>query len=94
MIDTLDTAFSFGLDARKLELEIEPFHREALFKPNDPGAKRFLAFLNGWIELTAVLNELSRSMGQPDLYPFALPGPAVAKLQFIHLIVGPRAPLD
>jgi hypothetical protein len=94
MIDTLDTAFSFGLDARKLELEIEPFHRDALFKPNDPGAKRFLAFLNGWIELTAVLNELSRSMGQPDLYPFALPRPAVTKLQFIHLLVGPRVPLD
>jgi hypothetical protein len=92
MIDTLDTAFSFGLDARKLELEIEPFSRDALFKPNDPGAKRFLGFLNGWIELTGVLNELSRSMGQPDLYPFALPRPVVAKLQFIHLVVG--TPLD
>jgi hypothetical protein len=88
MIDTLDTAFSFGLDARKLDLEIEPFSRDALFKPNHPSAKRFLAFLNGWIELTAVLNELSRSMGQQDLYPFALPLPAVAKLHFVHLLIG------
>jgi hypothetical protein len=87
MVDTLDTALGFGLDIRKLELEIEPFGREALFRPNDPGAKRFLAFLNSWIELTAVLNELSRAMGQPDLYPFALPRPAVAKLHFIHLVV-------
>ena len=89
MLDTLDTAFSFGLDIRELEMDIEPFDRDALFRPNDPGAKRFLSFLNAWIELSAVLNELSRSMGQPDLYPFALPRPAVAKLQFIHLVVAP-----
>ncbi|MGB6942461.1 MAG: putative zinc-binding metallopeptidase [Bryobacteraceae bacterium] len=94
MVDTLDTALSFGLDTRSLEMEIEPFSRDALFRPNDPGARRFLSFLNTWIELSAVLNELSRSMGQPDLYPFALPRPAVAKLHFIHLAVNERAPLD
>jgi hypothetical protein len=93
MVDTLDTALSFGLDARRLEMEIDPFGREALYRPNDPGAKRFLSFLNSWIELTAVLNELSRAMGQPDLYPFALPGPAVAKLHFIHLVVTQCAPV-
>jgi hypothetical protein len=87
MVDTLDTALGFGLDTRNLEMEIEPFGRDALFRPNDPGGKRFLSFLNAWIELSAVLNELSRSMGQPDLYPFALPRPAVAKLHFIHLVV-------
>jgi hypothetical protein len=93
MVDTLDTALSFGLDIRKLELEIEPFGRDTLFRPNDPGAKRFLFFMNSWIELTAVLNELSRAMGQPDLYPFALPRPAVAKLHFIHLVVTQCAPV-
>jgi hypothetical protein len=93
MVDTLDTALSFGLNIRKLEMEIDPFDRDALFRPNDPGAKRFLSFLNSWIELTAVLNELSRAMGQPDLYPFALPRPAVAKLHFIHLLVTQCAPV-
>ena len=93
LVDTLDTALSFGLDIRKLELEIDPFSRDALFRPNDPGAKRFLSFLNSWIELTAVLNELSRAMGQPDLYPFALPRPAVAKLHFVHSVVTQCAPL-
>jgi hypothetical protein len=94
MVDTLDTALSFGLNVRKLELEIDPFDRNALYRPNDPGAKRFLSFLNSWIELTAVLNELSRAMGQPDLYPFALPRPAVAKLHFIHLLVTQCAPVN
>jgi hypothetical protein len=88
MLDVLDTSLSFGLDIRNLEMEIEPFSRDALFRPNDPGAPRFLSFLNAWIELSAVLNELSRSMGQPDLYPFALPRPAVAKLHFVHLVIG------
>ena len=88
IVDTLDTALSFGLDTRRLEMEIDPFGRDVLFRPNDPGAKRFLSFLNAWIALSAVLNELSRSMGQPDLYPFALPRPAVAKLHFIHLVIG------
>jgi hypothetical protein len=91
IVDVLDTALSFGLDIRKLEMEIEPFGRQALFRPNEPGGERFLAVLNAWIELTAVLNELSRSMGQPDLYPFALPHPAVAKLHFIHLVIAPPA---
>ena len=89
IVDVLDTALSFGLDIRKLEMEIEPSGREALFRPHDPGAKRFLAVLNAWIELTAVLNELSRSMGQADLDPFVLPRPAVAKLHFIHLVIAP-----
>jgi hypothetical protein len=92
MVDTLDTAVSFGLEARNLEMEIEPFGRDALFQPNHPGARQFLSFLNAWIELSAVLNELSRSMGQPDLYPFALPRPAVAKLHFIHLVVAQSPP--
>ena len=87
MVDTLDTALSFGLDTRRLDLEIEPFSRDALFRPNDPGAKPFLSFLNAWIELSAVMNEIARSMGQPDLYPFALPRAAVAKLHFVHLVV-------
>jgi hypothetical protein len=94
MVDTLDTALSFGLDTRRLEMEIDPFGRDVLFRPNDPGAKGFLSFLNAWITLAAVLNELSRSMGQPDLYPFVLSRPAVAKLHFVHLVVTQSAPLD
>jgi hypothetical protein len=87
MVDILDTALSFGLHTDRLDLEIEPFSRDSLFEPNDPGGPQFLSFLNAWIELTAVLNEISRSMGQPDFYPFALPRPAVAKLHFTHLVI-------
>lgn len=34
-----------------------------------------------------VLNELARSMAQPDFYPFAMSRPVVAKLQLVHLVV-------
>jgi hypothetical protein len=94
MVDTVDTALSFGLDASQVQLDAEPWGRDALWRPEDPGAGEFLAFLNAWVELTSVLNELSRSMGQPDFYPFVLPRPAVARLQLIHAVVqSPLRPL-
>jgi hypothetical protein len=87
MTDTLATAWSFGLDPRQLDLEIEPFPKDALYQPNEPNADRFLGFLNSWISLSAVMNEMSRGMGSPDFYPFALPRPAVAKLHFITIVL-------
>ncbi len=87
MVDTVDTALSFGLDAEEVEIEVEPFGPDALWRADIDGAHNFLEFLNSWVELTNVLNELSRSMGQPDFYPFVLPRAAVAKLQFIHCVV-------
>ncbi len=87
MRDTVDTASSFGLSAKKMQLEFTPFAIDALYLPKHPKAKRFLAFLNDWTRLTTLLNEMSRSMGQPDFYPFVLPREVVAKLHFIHLLV-------
>ena len=87
MIDSLGTAFGFGLDAEDIEGVIQPFKREALYAPDDDGAERFLSLVNSWIELTMVLNELARSMGQPDFYPFVMSKPVVAKLQFVHMVV-------
>ncbi|MED5621442.1 zinc-binding metallopeptidase family protein [Ideonella sp. BN130291] len=92
MVDTVDTALSFGIDADEVEMEAEPWSLDALWRPDDPQAESFLGFLNAWVELTAVLNEMSRSMGQHDFYPFVLPRPAVAKLQFIHAIVHGEQP--
>jgi hypothetical protein len=86
MIDTAGTAASFGLNKTTLGL-IDHFQRDMLYRPDDAGAGQFLSLLNSWVELTALMNELSRSMGERDLYPFALPKAAVPKLQFIHMVV-------
>ncbi|RZJ09952.1 MAG: hypothetical protein EOO54_21840 [Haliea sp.] len=87
MRDTIDTALSFGLAADSSQLEFTPFTLDALYKPDHPDAQRFLDFLNDWTQLTTMLNEMSRSMGQPDFYPFVMPHEVVAKLHFIHLLV-------
>ncbi|QDL39576.1 hypothetical protein EUB48_01110 [Rhodoferax sediminis] len=56
-------------------------------RPDDAGAAPFLEFINSWIQLTSVLNELSRSMGQPVFYPFVLSRAVVGKLQFVHRVI-------
>ncbi len=85
--DTLTTAISFGLDPRNLDLELKPYSSDVLFRPKGPDAERFLMFMNGWTALTAVMNEMSRSMGERDFYPFAVPGPVVTKLGFMYTVV-------
>jgi hypothetical protein len=85
LLDTVDTALSFGLTPDDIALPIEPFGPDALDHPDD--AARFLRLVNGWLELTAVVNELARSMGQPDVYPFVLSRTAVAKLHLVHRVV-------
>lgn len=87
IVDSLGTAQDFGLQATNLEDRAEAFGRDALYDPEDAEADTFLAQLNGWIELTMVLNELARSLGQADFYPFVMSRPVVAKLQFVHLVV-------
>lgn len=86
MVDTVDTALSFGLDADDVEVNTEPWRAEVLETPDAD----FLSFVNAWVELTALLNEMSRSMGQPDFYPFILSAPAVRKLHFVHRVVNGR----
>lgn len=95
MRDTVDTALSFGLSANSAPLEFTPFTLDALYQPEHPGAQGFLDFLNQWTQLTTLLNEMSRAMGQPDFYPFVLPREVVAKLHFIHRVVtAAGAPAD
>jgi hypothetical protein len=87
MTDTLATAMSFDLDPNELDFQIDPFPADELYLPNEPGAERFLTFLNSWIALAAVMNEMLRGMGETDFYPFALPRAVVAKLHFIYVVV-------
>ncbi|EPN67961.1 hypothetical protein A235_08814, partial [Pseudomonas syringae pv. actinidiae ICMP 19079] len=87
MMDAVDTALGFGMSARDMELDYQPFPLDVLYDPQHPGGPAFLSFVNAWIELASMLNELSRSMGQPDFYPFVLPPAVIAKLHFIHLVI-------
>jgi hypothetical protein len=87
MIDALGTATSFGLMPEGISMVVDPFGPETLCKSAQAAKDGFLSLLNSWLKLTAVMNELCRSMGQPDFYPFALPKAAVTKLHFVHTVV-------
>ncbi|MFT4173764.1 MAG: putative zinc-binding metallopeptidase [Rhodocyclaceae bacterium] len=93
MLDSSATAASFGLDARYLDLQLAEFTAADIGEPDTKAAEPFLRLVNRWLRLTGVLNEMSRSMGQPDFYPFALPAAATRKLYFIHRVVL-RAPQE
>jgi hypothetical protein len=87
MMDAVDTALGFGMSARDMDFDYRPFPLETLYDPHHPGGPAFLSFVNAWIELAGMLNELSRSMGQPDFYPFVLSPAVITKLHFIHLVI-------
>jgi len=81
MIDALDTALSFGVSARAIEATFDHFEADALAQtvvPNPRDTSAFLGFVNAWVELATVLNEPSRSMGQPDFYPLFCQPPQCA----------------
>jgi hypothetical protein len=80
--DTLETAAEFGIVVAGPERAHDPDLMAA------PGpevlAGSWAAIIDNWLPLTYALNQVNRSMGQDDLYPFTL-GPVVLdKLEFVH----------
>ncbi|MEP7313182.1 MAG: putative zinc-binding metallopeptidase [Pseudomonadota bacterium] len=83
MIDSLDTAAACGvtlLPSHSDEPVISRIHP-------DPARERFDRLMKNWFALTYALNNLNRSMGLQDAYPFVLPDPALAKLRFVHEVI-------
>lgn len=91
MVDALGTAMSFGIKPATTSMPFDCFGPEVLCDSGGDSG-RFLTLLNSWLKLTAVMNELCRSMGQPDFYPFALPPAAAKKLHFVHLVICEASP--
>lgn len=91
MTDALSAAEQFGVDADLFKLHTDPFTLEQLqacaFYDVD-GAEKFLLMVNRWVRLSSVLNVLSRSMGQPDSYPFVLTAASLRKLYLVAGVVG------
>jgi hypothetical protein len=82
-MDTLETAFSFGINIQPETEEMVPGTVVSLKK--DPFEIRdFQKIYKSWLPLTFAVNSLNRSMGYGDFYPFLIPEPVVKKLTFIH----------
>jgi hypothetical protein len=87
MIDTLETAHVVGLAVRP-EMPDSP-GAVFDFEPRDTDMNHMV---EAWVALSFAVNSLNRSMGLPDLYPFVLGAAAVAKLAFLHQLVGAALP--
>lgn len=85
---TLQTLGNYDLDISHVRLPITPYGPDALYDPDplDEG-NAFLAWINAWLVLTGVLNETSRSMGQPEIYPFAMNRSVVTKMHFVQCVI-------
>ncbi len=82
MTDMLETADESGLLLRPKRRD-EPSLPAAASAAVTPAAA-FESLLERWFPLTYVLNNLNRSMGLPDGYPFVLSTPVIAKLRAVH----------
>lgn len=64
-------------------------HQCGLWPPSLPS--QFDSFCDmvslAWIPLSTALNQINRSMGKNDLYPFVLPPPVLDKLQYVADLV-------
>ncbi len=86
MVDTLETARSYGL---------------AVSAPSEDGGEGrivarslnfedFDALMDAWHPVSLALNGLNRSMGLPDAYPFSVSPPVREKLAFVHRVIRRR----
>jgi hypothetical protein len=88
IVDALDTAAAFGL---KVDPAVSPDAGLNAEIEGDPyRAASIEALVADWLPLSYAVNSLNRSLGQPDLYPFVLTEPAIAKLGFVHDLIHAR----
>ena len=87
LMDTLETAWSFGIGIQNTEMQTGI--------NNDPYTiANFDNIISKWFPLTFAVNNLNRSMGQMDFYPFIISAPVIEKLKFIHEVCGEKRMLN
>jgi len=76
--DTLDTAAAYAFAPAG-----------STFEAPLAGHVGFSRIIDWWLPLTWALNQLNRSMGHQDLYPFVLPAKVLEKMRFVHSVIVP-----
>lgn len=87
MIDTLETASDYGFN---LEDENSNRSKRPQFSVDYLSSISINDLVSKWSNLSLVLNDLNRSMGLADVYPFVLSQTIIAKLGFIHETITQR----
>jgi hypothetical protein len=90
IIDALATLRGFGIEMTQWPGRQDPKVQFDPYEANVP------ALVSEWVPFSFAQNAISRSMGQPDLYPFHLSDPIIAKLDYIRELLrggaGTRTP--
>ena len=85
IVDTLETAWQFGIGSRPrvgddaqviMQHDFDPYRSENI----EP-------LIEHWLPLCFALNSLNRSMGHEHAYPFVLSPGAIEKLGFVHRVI-------
>ena len=90
ILDTLQTARSFGLGATGSEEGRGEHLRSATSATRPDAGASFGDVIDHWLELSYALNQINRSMGHDDLYPFVLAPQVIRKLAFVDHVVRRR----
>jgi hypothetical protein len=85
LVDALETAACCGLSLGPARAGEPVFDPAPLAGPVVSWS--FDAMITQWFSLAYVLNNLTRSMGVADPYPFVLPAPVLEKLRVVHEVV-------
>ena len=86
MMDTLETAYAFGLTIYPKLTGIQDIV-STQFSEDVYGYIDFSMLLNQWTSLSLALNSLNRSMGLKDTYPFVISPSDSKKLAFIYELI-------
>jgi hypothetical protein len=92
IVDTLEMAGACGLRIQPTLDRVVSDQFAAEFDPHCEGT--IDQIVGAWLPVALTVNSLNRCMGQPDLYPFILTPPVVAKLGFIHDLIRRRVPVQ
>jgi hypothetical protein len=89
ILDGLETCESLGIQVKHLALPLVMLPGEAgTLPPMLPqiglADGEFLAWLQRWMCLSTVLNEISHSIGEPALYPFVISVRVAQKIRLAH----------
>jgi hypothetical protein len=85
ILDTLQTAGNFGLGGPSTMETGESVRFTDPTRPNN--SRTFDELIDHWLNMTYALNQVTRSMGRDDFYPFVLPPTVIRKLAFVDRMV-------
>lgn len=86
MIDAMETAYDFGEDQYTSDYVI----KGQQFDKNYLASIGIKQLIEEWSNLSVLLNEMNRSLGLADAYPFYISYALTEKLTFVHEVISAR----